>query len=114
MPHLTPTQREAFDTYTALYKERGIQKKYADTLFLAATGFAQVPYFMDLPDEVAERVTRLLKPEHLRFVAARLGDETGVCAICGKELTDPESVERGIGPVCAGKLTQPKTLKDLL
>jgi len=25
------------------------------------------------------------------------------CAICGRPLTDPDSVQRGVGPVCAGK-----------
>jgi hypothetical protein len=31
------------------------------------------------------------------------GLRTGNCAICNRELTDPESVERGIGPICAEK-----------
>lgn len=31
------------------------------------------------------------------------GRKTGVCCCCGKELTDPASVEAGIGPVCATK-----------
>lgn len=34
---------------------------------------------------------------------ARTGRETGQCCFCGLELTDPESVERGYGPVCAKK-----------
>ena len=29
------------------------------------------------------------------------GRETGTCAVCSRELTDPESVKRGIGPICA-------------
>lgn len=29
----------------------------------------------------------------------------GMCARCGKVLTTPESVERGLGPVCAGKIS---------
>jgi len=33
--------------------------------------------------------------------AVRYGRLTGSCACCGRELTDPKSVERGIGPVCA-------------
>ena len=28
------------------------------------------------------------------------GFETGECSICGRELTDPESIKRGIGPIC--------------
>jgi len=33
--------------------------------------------------------------------ARKYGKETGICCCCGKELTDPESVANGIGPVCA-------------
>lgn len=33
---------------------------------------------------------------------ARLyGQRTGVCCCCGRELTDPVSIEAGIGPICA-------------
>lgn len=31
------------------------------------------------------------------------GLSTGVCAICGRLLSTPESVARGIGPICAGR-----------
>lgn len=31
------------------------------------------------------------------------GLRTGMCAICGRTLTDPESVQKGIGPICEGK-----------
>ena len=35
---------------------------------------------------------------------ARLyGMRTGTCACCGRELTDPKSIDRGIGPICAEK-----------
>lgn len=33
--------------------------------------------------------------------AAAYGRQTGHCACCGQKLTDPASVERGIGPICA-------------
>tara|TARA_R110002110_G_scaffold279890_3_gene494735 strand:+ start:1273 stop:1770 length:498 start_codon:yes stop_codon:yes gene_type:complete len=36
--------------------------------------------------------------------AAEFGHTHGACLICMKELTDPESVARGIGPVCATRL----------
>lgn len=36
--------------------------------------------------------------------AAEAGVKTGRCVICAKELTDPESVERGIGPVCMARI----------
>lgn len=36
--------------------------------------------------------------------AASLGHLHGFCVICCRPLTDPESVTRGIGPVCASRL----------
>jgi hypothetical protein len=33
--------------------------------------------------------------------AVQHGRDTGQCACCGRTLTDPESVARGIGPICA-------------
>jgi hypothetical protein len=35
---------------------------------------------------------------------ADAGRASGRCAICSRDLTDEESIARGIGPVCAGKL----------
>lgn len=35
--------------------------------------------------------------------AVAYGKQTGSCSCCGRELTDPVSVERGIGPICAQK-----------
>ncbi len=35
--------------------------------------------------------------------AVAYGRMTGACACCGKELTNAESIARGIGPVCADK-----------
>lgn len=36
--------------------------------------------------------------------------EAIVCGICGRKLTDPVSIERGIGPDCLGKTTGTKTI----
>lgn len=35
--------------------------------------------------------------------AAKFGHTTGTCLVCARTLTDPESVARGIGPVCASR-----------
>lgn len=35
---------------------------------------------------------------------AAYGHRTGTCGICGALLTDPESIERGIGPICASRI----------
>lgn len=32
------------------------------------------------------------------------GQQIGSCGHCGRTLTNPESIERGIGPICAGKM----------
>lgn len=32
------------------------------------------------------------------------GVETGICCVCGAFLTDAKSVERGIGPICEGRI----------
>lgn len=35
--------------------------------------------------------------------AIKYGKVSGECSCCGRELTDPRSIERGIGPICAEK-----------
>ena len=47
------------------------------------------------------RVLETLKDPKAAAIA--YGRETGSCSCCGRELTDPESVAAGIGPICAGK-----------
>lgn len=36
--------------------------------------------------------------------AAALGRRYGICVVCGRTLSDPESVAAGIGPVCSARL----------
>lgn len=36
--------------------------------------------------------------------AQEFGMKFGICAICGRLLTDPDSIDRGIGPVCANRI----------
>ena len=35
--------------------------------------------------------------------ASEFGKTTGTCMMCGRELTNPESISRGIGPICASR-----------
>ncbi len=35
--------------------------------------------------------------------AKKFGHEHGFCVVCGRTLTDPTSVQNGIGPICAGR-----------
>ncbi len=46
-----------------------------------------------------------IRPEWLVTLekAMAYGRKTGICMMCSKRLTNAESVERGIGPICAGK-----------
>lgn len=50
-------------------------------------------------------ITRL-RPEHALSVteAAAYGRLYGFCVVCGRTLTDEQSIAAGIGPVCAGRL----------
>jgi hypothetical protein len=36
--------------------------------------------------------------------AIKYGRMLGACSVCGKTLKDPESIQLGIGPICAGKM----------
>jgi hypothetical protein len=49
---------------------------------------------------VAKPLTILADP---RAASAAYGRLVGRCGVCGRPLEDPESVERGIRPVCADK-----------
>jgi hypothetical protein len=52
--------------------------------------------------DVADKVAALIADPAAAIKAT--GIETGCCAICGLELTDPESIARGIGPICAERM----------
>lgn len=38
--------------------------------------------------------------------------EQSTCGHCGKELTDPVSIERGVGPTCLSKATGTRTIRS--
>jgi hypothetical protein len=48
---------------------------------------------------------RELRPEHRMTLdeAKEFGALYGTCCVCGRTLTDEQSIENGIGPICAGK-----------
>jgi hypothetical protein len=50
-------------------------------------------------EEQATKVAALLSDPKAALEAS--GQETGQCAMCGLTLTDPDSIARGIGPICA-------------
>lgn len=67
-------------------------------------------YFTALQDFLneASSVADLLRDFNRdpRSVLRRSGRETGVCAVCGRLLTNPESVRLGIGPICDGRVSR--------
>lgn len=77
-------------------------KKSRSTSFLYAMHIID-----DAPKgERAPGVVKQLTPEMklTEQLAAQYGMRTGRCCICSKELTKQESIDRGIGPVCYGKM----------
>jgi hypothetical protein len=54
----------------------------------------------DCPEEIKAKLALIAADP---AAAARVsGQDTGVCCCCGAELTDPDSIAAGIGPICAG------------
>jgi hypothetical protein len=60
----------------------------------------------DLIGNVSEDAINLLEDanDNLLQLAKIYGHETGTCSICSRTLSDPLSVQMGIGPVCAKRL----------
>jgi hypothetical protein len=56
--------------------------------------------------EYAPGAMRKILPEHRMSLedASRFGHTFHFCVCCGRQLTRKESIERGIGPICASKL----------
>jgi hypothetical protein len=57
----------------------------------------------ELKDNASEDVLNLLEDanDNLLQLAKIYGHETGTCSICARTLSDPLSVQMGIGPICA-------------
>lgn len=53
------------------------------------------------PEEVEQELIEFCKAP--MEAAVKYGRETGNCACCGRTLTDPKSIELGIGPICLEK-----------
>lgn len=72
-------------------------KPYAKRLIVHEYGDCQYEY-----DPGA--ITRI-KPEHAMSYeqALEFGERYGVCCNCARKLTNPDSIEAGIGPICRGK-----------
>ena len=78
----------------ALYVKRG------DTYMGKILGGKFLPVSSATPDVLETIRTIAANPPE---AAREYGRKTGICCCCGRELTDPESMAAGIGPVCATK-----------
>lgn len=92
------TLSRARDTSTVWIKHSGAEKAVGKIEHGALTMWTRPGVDMD-----AIRAT-LTEFEGAPLQAAmRFGKMTGRCCSCGRELTDPASIEAGIGPICATK-----------
>lgn len=82
------------DAYTVVTARNGSGNTYAKRFDLNAGRWEYAPG--------AIRKLAGVQPMTLEQ-AKEFGHEHGWCAICGRTLSDPKSVEAGIGPVCAKK-----------
>lgn len=77
-------------------------KKSRSTGFLYAMHITDdAPKGVRAPGVVKQLTVEMKLTEQL---AAQYGIRTGRCCICGKELTKQESIDRGIGPICYGRM----------
>lgn len=92
----------------------GAQSKAPGTIHVTGVGsFESRAYFGKIDLQGAFTPGRAATPQVVAALraldanpaeaAAAYGRKTGVCSCCGRELTDPVSVERGIGPICIEK-----------
>ncbi|MCX7928927.1 MAG: DUF6011 domain-containing protein [Patescibacteria group bacterium] len=64
-----------------------------------------------LPEKNSKHIVPVLQvfirfSENTKQAILNYGLETGECSICGRELTDPESIRIGIGPVCRKSISE--------
>ena len=62
---------------------------------------AGAEYFPVRNSEARFGMLRSIVADGPREASIRYGKELGECGCCGRELTNPESIAAGIGPVCA-------------
>lgn len=99
-------RKQAFEQYRSMMELFDLPKHRADAMFKRLTSRDSVPYFFDLGYDEAERIAHVLTQDAIEQAVRRGGQTTGTCQICGRELTDPESKAKGIGPICEGRLNK--------
>lgn len=90
---------QGIERYKVERPSRGRWEGYVFVTRLRGNGSEGEP----LKGAAGHRVREALERDPLS-AAALYGQQTGVCGICNRTLTDDASRERGIGPVCAQKV----------
>ena len=83
----------------SLYVTAG--KAYGSDYYGRVDGSGKYDPTRNTPAEVVELVKAIGADPFAQAVA--YGKRTGMCCCCGRELTNPESIELGIGPICRDK-----------
>jgi hypothetical protein len=76
-------------------------KSKGDGVYLGKVMGGRLFTSRDCTTEAAERITAVASDPKQAAIA--YGMEFGSCSICARQLTDSDSVARGIGPICAEK-----------
>lgn len=85
------------DTFYKVQRS-GTGNLYAKQLYRAGNGHWAFEY-------ASGAIRSLAAEQRLTLAEAKaFGVEFGVCCVCAATLTDPKSVEAGIGPVCAKRI----------
>jgi hypothetical protein len=74
-------------------------KSKGDGVYLGKVMGGRLFTSRDCTTEAAERITAVASDPKQAAIA--YGMEFGSCSICARQLTDSDSVARGIGPICA-------------
>jgi len=91
--------------------EPGVYKIGEDVIKVVRARESGRPYAKRLEEatgtfEYKPGLISIVRPEHRMTLedAKAYGALYGVCCVCGRTLTNDESIEAGIGPICAGRL----------
>ena len=76
-------------------------KSKGDGVYLGKVMGGRLFTSRDCTPEAQERIVAVASDPKQAAIA--YGQKFGSCAVCGRELTDGDSISRGIGPICAGK-----------
>lgn len=88
------------DTVTRYQIDRPENGKWAGWTFLSRVNGS---HSERVRGTEAQRIIDAIAADPLA-AATLYGKTTGRCGICSRELSNPESIERGIGPVCASRI----------